>query len=84
MAVFDVTVVVDCGREKMFFYRPSSGLKVLDEVFISQASAQQRSGRAGRVQRGTCYRLYTSNMFDAMDRHAKPEITRSPLVITAL
>jgi HrpA-like RNA helicase len=48
---------------------------------ISQASAQQRSGRAGRTQPGKCFRLYTERSFtDELQEQTYPEILRSRLV----
>ena len=42
-------------------YIESSQMSALDEVYVSQASADQRKGRAGRVREGVCFRLYTRN-----------------------
>ena len=48
--------------------------------WISQASAQQRQGRAGRTGPGHCYRLYSANFFHQhMLPFQAPEITRTPL-----
>jgi ATP-dependent RNA helicase DDX35 len=46
----------------------------------SQASAQQRAGRAGRVMPGKCYRLYTHAAFGQLARRPIPEMQRSNLV----
>ena len=51
----------------------------LKEVSISKASAQQRSGRAGRVQEGTCFRLYTRPVYDRLSKYSVPEMLRVPL-----
>eukprot|EP00981_Chlorochromonas_danica_P012868 scaffold5514_cov166-Ochromonas_danica.AAC.2 len=59
ITVDDVTHVIDTGRMKEHRHDPISGLTTLKEVFISRSSAQQRSGRAGRVSIGTCWRLYS-------------------------
>jgi HrpA-like RNA helicase len=60
----------------------------LTTVDISQASAQQRAGRAGRVSAGTCYRLYTKNMYDfEFPEFTEPEMLRmdlSQLVLHAI
>lgn len=48
--------------------------------WVSKASASQRSGRAGRVGPGHCYRLYSSAVYERyLDDHAKPEILRTPV-----
>ena len=49
-------------------------------VWISQASAQQRSGRAGRIAPGHCYRLYSSAVFQHdMPKDKEPEIRTRPV-----
>ena len=52
---------------------------------ISQASAQQRSGRAGRTQPGKCFRLYTENTFNTdLQVQTYPEILRSRMETVVL
>jgi ATP-dependent helicase HrpA len=46
---------------------------------VSQSSANQRKGRAGRVAEGTCIRLYSEEDFNARPRHTQPEIQRANL-----
>lgn len=53
-----VRVVVDSGLAREPRYDPNSGFSRLQAVSISQASADQRAGRAGRVAAGWCYRLW--------------------------
>ncbi len=53
-----VRVVVDCGLAREPRFDPNSGFSRLETTFISQASADQRSGRAGRVAEGWSYRLW--------------------------
>jgi ATP-dependent helicase HrpB len=48
----------DAGRVKQMDYDAGAHLHKLVEMFVSQASADQRSGRAGRVCAGVCFRLY--------------------------
>ena len=55
----DVVYVIDCGKVKEIRYMETSQMSSLEEVFVSKASARQRQGRAGRVQEGICFRLYT-------------------------
>ncbi|PIO27879.1 hypothetical protein AB205_0180180 [Aquarana catesbeiana] len=55
----DVVFVIDAGKTKENRYHESSQMSSLVETFISKASALQRQGRAGRVQEGFCFRLYT-------------------------
>ncbi|MFN7211784.1 MAG: ATP-dependent helicase HrpB, partial [Lysobacteraceae bacterium] len=53
-----VRVVIDTGLAREPRFEPNSGFSRLDTVAISQASADQRAGRAGRVAEGWCYRLW--------------------------
>lgn len=51
---------------------------------MSQANAKQRAGRSGRVQAGTCYRLYPQALYDALDPYLAPEMQRMSLESVAL
>ena len=53
-------------------------------VPISQSSAQQRAGRAGRVRSGRVYRLYTEESYKKLERSTIPEIQRSNLAPVVL
>jgi HrpA-like RNA helicase len=76
----NVNVVIDTGRVKQIAFNERKGIKSLIERFVSKASAKQRAGRAGRVMRGRCYRLYPEDLYEntfvAFD---KPEILRTPI-----
>jgi len=67
-------------------YNPRSGIESLLVSPISQASALQRTGRAGRTKPGKCYRLYTAQAYDSLVSTSIPEIQRTDLapVILAL
>ncbi|KAK3549943.1 hypothetical protein QTP86_016870 [Hemibagrus guttatus] len=60
-------------------YHEGSQMSSLVETFVSKASAVQRQGRAGRVQNGFCFRLYTNTRFNSFVDYSKPEILRVPL-----
>ncbi|KAJ9511461.1 hypothetical protein QJQ45_029876, partial [Haematococcus lacustris] len=76
----DVTVVVDSGRSRQVGYDPLNKTKSLTQGWISQSSAEQRKGRAGRVQPGVCYRLYPRLFWQHhMAPHDVPELQRTPL-----
>lgn len=80
VTVPDITHVLDCGYAKLPFFDPKTGFDRLIVAPISQASARQRMGRAGRVQSGKCYRLYTEkHMGEKMMNHTPPELLRSNL-----
>ena len=80
-----VIYVIDPGLSKQKRYNPKLGMDVLEVAPISQASAKQRSGRAGRTGPGECYRLYTEHEFTQnMLEMTVPEIQRTNLEATVL
>ncbi|WVZ66724.1 hypothetical protein U9M48_015909 [Paspalum notatum var. saurae] len=76
LTIKEVKYVVDCGLAKEYKFVPSSGLNVLKVGWISQSSANQRAGRAGRTGAGKCYRLYSESDFGMMEVHQEPEIRK--------
>lgn len=75
-----IRYVIDCGLCKVKVYNPKIGMDSLQITPISQANASQRSGRAGRVASGICYRMYTEQTFFAdMLPNSIPEIQRTNL-----
>jgi ATP-dependent helicase HrpB len=74
-----VGAVVDCGLSRVASHSPWSGLATLSTQKVSQASAIQRMGRAGRVREGTCLRLYTRADFEARPRFDAPELEKADL-----
>lgn len=75
-----IRYVFDCGRAKEKKYDLITGVQSFEVGWISKASANQRSGRAGRTGPGHCYRLYSSAVFERdFDEYAAPEISRTPL-----
>ena len=79
-----VAAVIDAGLARVPVHSPWSGLPSLQIARISQASAVQRAGRAGRTRAGRALRLYTKADFDARPPHEVPEIARSDLAETVL
>lgn len=75
----DAVVVIDSGRVKTVQYDHKSNSTKLVESWASQAEVGQRRGRAGRVQSGLCYKLYTENTLGLMLPQAIPEIKRTKL-----
>ncbi|XP_021766037.1 probable pre-mRNA-splicing factor ATP-dependent RNA helicase DEAH9 [Chenopodium quinoa] len=76
-----IVYVVDSGFSKQRFYDPLSDIENLVVAPISKASARQRTGRAGRVRPGKCYRLYTEEYYvNEMPAEGIPEMQRSNLV----
>ncbi|KAG5464415.1 hypothetical protein LSCM1_00600 [Leishmania martiniquensis] len=84
ITVEGIRYVVDSGVVKAKYYNSKSGMEALTEVDISRAQATQRTGRAGRVAAGKCYRLYTANAFENLSENTIPEIRRSSLLSVVL
>ncbi len=74
-----ITSVIDSGLSKMNYYNPKTYTSSLVEGPISKASANQRKGRAGRTQPGTCYRLYHRKDYERRPLFATEEIYRTDL-----
>lgn len=74
-----VRFVVDTGKAKIKKFHNRLGLEALLIKSISQSSADQRKGRAGREAPGQCYRLYTEASFNDLDKDNTPEILRCDL-----
>lgn len=79
-----VKYVIDSGLFKDCRYDPGSGMNVLKVCWISQSSADQRAGRAGRTEPGVCYRLYSETDYQSMDLNQEPEIRRVHLGVAVL
>ena len=75
----NVKFVIDSGLCKLPWYDCERGVERLVVSAGSKSNARQRAGRAGRVSRGKCYRLYTRRAYDGMEDSTKPEIQRTPL-----
>ncbi|KAF3921897.1 hypothetical protein ABW20_dc0100718 [Dactylellina cionopaga] len=71
--------VIDCGKAKTKRFRHQLGIESLLVTDISQSSAQQRKGRAGREAPGTCYRLYPEDCFKKLAKDTEPEILHCDL-----
>ncbi|XP_067163038.1 probable ATP-dependent RNA helicase DHX37 isoform X1 [Apteryx mantelli] len=74
-----IKYVVDCGKVKKRFYDKITGVSSFRVTWTSQASANQRAGRAGRTEPGHCYRLYSSAVFMDFEQFSAPEITKRPV-----
>ncbi len=74
-----IRYVIDTGFARVSRYNPRTRTKRLPVEAISQSSANQRAGRAGRVQDGVCIRLYEQEDFEKRPRFTQPEIQRANL-----
>lgn len=59
LTIDGISVVIDCGLYRRARFDSRQGITILETVAISQAAAIQRSGRAGRLSAGVCYRIDT-------------------------
>ncbi|BAT86646.1 hypothetical protein VIGAN_04431800 [Vigna angularis var. angularis] len=85
LTIDGICYVIDPGFAKQNVYNPKQGLDSLVITPISQASAKQRAGRAGRTGPGKCYRLYTESAYrNEMSPTTVPEIQRINLATTTL
>lgn len=80
----DCTIVIDTAREKQSSYDPVNRMPLLVERFASRASLKQRRGRAGRVRKGTCFKLISQSTLSKLNEHGEPEICRCALDQTLL
>lgn len=79
-----ITMVIDSGLFKMNLYNPMTFTSSLVEREISRASCDQRKGRAGRTQPGSCYRLYSKESYDVRNQYTMEEIYRTDLAEVVL
>lgn len=84
LTIDGVRVVVDAGLERVPRFDPASGMTRLDTQRISRASATQRAGRAGRLEPGVCYRLWSQTQHEQLAAHGSAEILQADLTGLAL
>jgi ATP-dependent RNA helicase DHX29 len=76
----DITCVIDSGKHREMRYDERRQISKLTQSFISRANAKQRRGRAGRVQEGICFHLFTKYRFEnLMMEQQTPEMLRLSL-----
>ncbi|MBG1232898.1 ATP-dependent helicase HrpB [Aestuariivirga litoralis] len=74
LTIDGIEAVVDTGLKRSPRFDPASGMTGLETIRVSQASAEQRKGRAGRLGPGICYRLWPEEEMRALKEHDDPEI----------
>ena len=84
LTIEGVRVVVDSGLMRAPRYEPDVGLTRLETVRVSRANADQRRGRAGRIEPGVCYRLWEEAGTGGLAPFAQPEILAADLSGLAL
>ena len=84
LTIDGVVYVVDTGLAKVRMYHAGKRIDSLLACPISKAQARQRTGRAGRVRAGKCFRLYTEDSYLELSERAVPEIQRTSLASAIL
>ncbi|MFG0806462.1 ATP-dependent helicase HrpB [Pseudomonas fluvialis] len=84
LTIDGVRVVVDAGLARVPRFDPASGMTRLDTQRISRASATQRAGRAGRLEPGVCYRLWSQSQHEQLAAFGEAEILQADLAGLAL
>lgn len=79
LTIDGIRVVIDAGLVRIPRYDPRSGLTRLETIRITRDSAEQRSGRAGRLEAGLCYRLWTGKEQALLAPRRPPEILEADL-----
>lgn len=79
LTIEGVRIVVDGGLARVPRYEPDVGLTRLETVRVSRASADQRRGRAGRIEPGVCYRLWDEPQTSSLEPANRPEILAADL-----
>jgi len=79
LTIEGIRIVIDSGLEKQLNYNARSGMNALITKKISQASSIQRAGRAGRIEPGVCYRLWSEQSQTGLEAHSPAEISRIEL-----
>ncbi|GBL53743.1 putative ATP-dependent helicase [Pseudomonas citronellolis] len=84
LTIDGVRVVVDAGLARVPRFDPGSGMTRLETQRISRASATQRAGRAGRLEPGVCYRLWSEAQHEQLPAYGTAEILQADLAGLAL
>ncbi|WP_075216852.1 ATP-dependent helicase HrpB [Mongoliimonas terrestris] len=79
LTIEGVRIVVDGGLARVPRYEPGTGLTRLETVRVSRAAADQRRGRAGRMEPGVCWRLWGEGQTAALEPFDRPEILEADL-----
>lgn len=84
LTIEGITIVIDSGYGRTSKFDPKSGLSRLETIRIAKDSADQRAGRAGRLQPGTCYRLWSKATHANLAEFRTPEILEADLAFMVL
>lgn len=84
LTIEGVSLVIDCGLEKVASYDSASLMNKLVQKQIAKASAIQRAGRAGRLMAGKCIRLYAKDNFERRPEQSVNDIQQADLLPTLI
>jgi ATP-dependent helicase HrpB len=84
LTIEGVRVVVDSGLVRRSVFDPATGMSRLETQRVSRASADQRQGRAGRLEAGVCYRAWSEGSHRTLAAYSPPEIFDADLAPLAL
>ena len=84
LTIEGIRLVVDMGYARVARFDSRSGMSRLETINVSRDSADQRQGRAGRLEPGICYRLWTAAEQETLLQRAAPEILEADLASLAL
>lgn len=84
LTIEGVRVVIDSGQQRRAVFNPNSGMSRLVTTRLSKASAEQRKGRAGRIEPGVCYRLWSEAEQATLAEFTPPEILEADLASLVL
>ena len=79
LTIEGIRVVIDSGQQRRAVFDANSGMTRLVTGAVSKASAEQRKGRAGRLEAGACYRLWSESAQFALADFTPPEIQQADL-----
>lgn len=79
LTIEGVSIVIDGGLKRVPRFDPGSAMTRLETIRVSASAAEQRRGRAGRLESGICYRLWPEEENRALAAHDTPEILQADL-----
>jgi ATP-dependent helicase HrpB len=84
LTIQGIRIIVDSGLVRRSLFDPATGMSRLETQRISRASAEQRQGRAGRLEAGVCYRVWSEGAQRSLAPFTPPEIVEADLAPLAL
>lgn len=84
LTIEGIKTVVDAGYSRSSKFDPRSGLSALHTHLVSKDVADQRAGRAGRLEAGKCYRMWSLGTHERLSEHRTPEIMEADLASLVL